>query len=409
VIWCSTGFVPKEQVLWEALPDAVKDNAFLLITKTDLLGGREAMGGVMARIRARAEDQFRGIFAVSAKTAAAALPTAGRALDREAFQASGASTLITALKNRADAARQADLDLAEMLLAKHGNQTAPNTPAAKAPPFVPAAAPPVAPPAANPVITRTLPASDTVNPAPATETPAAEAPAAKAPPPPAAEPQNLGQRLAEPQSPQHRSAEPQSPPRLPERPAEPVDRLPERTPERATDRTPERTTERAAERSARRSSQLLLVPNEAPARAPRLRVQAAARPISRPAGSTNLRELISPADRSLVEAALAALATGSADMAKLLPDPGKTSEKPSDKAAAKATEAIVEAARTTAETLADILAQSQTRHLRRIAKDLAEIQDLMMLMQLERGPKPADDAITLITQIKRDLETLTAA
>jgi hypothetical protein len=34
--------------------------------------------------------------------------------------------------------------------------------------------------------------------------------------------------------------------------------------------------------------------------------------------------------------------------------------------------------------------------------------DLILLMQLERGHAPADDALTLILQLRRELETLRA-
>ena len=41
-------------------------------------------------------------------------------------------------------------------------------------------------------------------------------------------------------------------------------------------------------------------------------------------------------------------------------------------------------------------------------RDLGEVMDLILLMQLERGHAPADDALTLILQLRRELETLRA-
>ena len=52
VIWCSTSYLPKEQAVWESLPDSVKDNSFMFLTKVDLLGNR-ASARRRSRPRAR--------------------------------------------------------------------------------------------------------------------------------------------------------------------------------------------------------------------------------------------------------------------------------------------------------------------------------------------------------------------
>ncbi len=67
---------------------------------------------------------------------------------------------------------------------------------------------------------------------------------------------------------------------------------------------------------------------------------------------------------------------------------------------------ILEHSRETAEKVAEIIGRGASEHLRRIKADLGEVQDLIMLMQLEKGHAPADDAITLLLQLRRDLETL---
>ena len=54
IIWCSTAYLPKEQLVWEGMPDTYKDNGFLLLTKIDLLGGREAAAGMHQRVMQRA-------------------------------------------------------------------------------------------------------------------------------------------------------------------------------------------------------------------------------------------------------------------------------------------------------------------------------------------------------------------
>ena len=69
---------------------------------------------------------------------------------------------------------------------------------------------------------------------------------------------------------------------------------------------------------------------------------------------------------------------------------------------------ILEHSRETGELVQAVVARGQSETLRRINSDLGEVMDLILLMQLERGHAPADDALTLILQLRRELETLRA-
>ncbi|MDZ4066329.1 MAG: hypothetical protein U1E06_05680, partial [Tabrizicola sp.] len=143
-----------------------------------------------------------------------------------------------------------------------------------------------------------------------------------------------------------------------------------------------------------RQTPLILVPKgDSEAMRPRTRVTA--RPL--PPAAT-MREMISPADRAIVEAAVAVIADNAARMVDRI-------------AGAKAVpvEDILDLGHATTDDVAAILAKAAARPIRRIATDLGEIQDLVLLMKLEKGPAPADDAITMLLQIRRDLETLMAA
>ena len=118
VIWCSTSYLPKEQAVWESLPDSVKDNSFMFLTKVDLLGNRESATAMHDRVELRAGEEFRQILSISAKQARAAMPPAGP-VNRELFRDSGASGVIAAIKTRVQSGRRADMDTAELLLARH--------------------------------------------------------------------------------------------------------------------------------------------------------------------------------------------------------------------------------------------------------------------------------------------------
>jgi len=117
LIWCTTSYLPKEQLVWEGMPDAFKDNGFLLLTKVDLLGGREAAVGMHYRVEQRAGGEFRQVLSISAKEARAAMPLGGQ-VDRDRFRESGAGAVISTIKTRVQSARRADTDTAELILAR---------------------------------------------------------------------------------------------------------------------------------------------------------------------------------------------------------------------------------------------------------------------------------------------------
>jgi hypothetical protein len=118
VIWCTTSYLPKEQAVWESLPDAVKDNSFMFLTKVDLLGSRDSAQAMHDRVELRAGEEFRQILSISAKQARAAVLPGGQ-MNRELFRDSGAGAVITAIKTRVQSGRRADTDTAELLLARH--------------------------------------------------------------------------------------------------------------------------------------------------------------------------------------------------------------------------------------------------------------------------------------------------
>jgi hypothetical protein len=118
IIWCTTSYLPKEQLIWDSMPDVVKDNGFLFLTKTDLLGSRDAAAGMLDRVEQRAGEDFRHVLAISAKQARAAVAPDGT-IDRAMFRDSGAAAVISTIKSRVQAAHRADTDTAELLLARH--------------------------------------------------------------------------------------------------------------------------------------------------------------------------------------------------------------------------------------------------------------------------------------------------
>ncbi len=357
VVWCSTAFLPKEQMLWEGLPDQIKDNGFLFVTKTDLLGGMDAVSGIVKRIEHRAGEEFRRVLPISVLKAGLAILSDG-SVDRDMFRESGASAVIAAIKSRVEMARRADADTAEAILTRHAGP--PQRPVRRAADPVPVVA--VAPTSvpdllpepllASPAFEIRLPKRRVLSGPPSFAPPVYQPPSAPMP--------TLGQDVLVPK---------------------PVASVPPPAPEPAPPPAP-------------RGAPLLLVP-KGDDDAVRLRPRVMARPAS-PAPA--IREVISPADREVVEAAVAAIRDSADRLAEVL-----------DAADAVPVDAVLDLSEEAADAVAAILARSTARQIRRIATDLGEIQDVVLLMKLEKGPAPADDAITMLLQIRRDLETLMAA
>ena len=527
VIWCTTSYLPKEQAVWESVPDAVKDNGFLFLTKVDLLGSREAAAGMFERVELRAGEEFRQVLSISAKQARTALLAPG-GLDREMFRDSGASAVISTIKTRVQMARRADTDMAELLLARHVEvsssvgrhfaepeprekiappESRPWTPPpeevmAPTPPLKPVVVEPPRPtsedtvkiaaetaekpspqkkpvsapetaakpaiesdpvsapgakrfsdrirqtplpedaPAASAVPLRTTWKSRTEAASPAK----AQAPAPTVTPSPRAAVEGAGpddaaiaamlanvaaapsqQREARDRSARQVGAAKAPAGAAPQlfggrKPA--ADALPDLSALRGREDAvaagheeppaseapspqarPDPQTAEAADSAALPRVAVLRDRRPEPATAerserrerPRIAARVASAPVETVA-PTAVPGPIPATERALLDQAIHLMTKRSAALTEII-DPDE--KLPID--------LILEHGRETTEQVIDLLSRGGSSALRRINVDLGEVLDLIMLMQLEKGHAPADDTLTLLLQIRRDLETLRAA
>lgn len=443
VVWCSTSFVPKEQKVWESLPDAIKDNGFLLLSKTDLMGGREAVSAMVERLEVRTGGEFRQILPISALVARTAMQAPG-GIDRSMFRDSGASAVIMAIKSRVELARQADTGMAELLLARHAG--APEAPPRRMPDPVPeVGAPPVSVPEALAEAPKPDPDPYLVpDPKPESREELADeklpAPASVAGP--AGERGRFSDRIK--QMPQPFLPPVYQPPVAPRatlgrqpyllRAEEPVVK-PALSADPLRDifaRSEEERDEAALESCAPDPSDAPNFiaeqgampagpepeksrPEPEPRRARRVRsVISRALPIApqseradlpgqeeRPFGTATASELsatLGTGDREILETAVGLIIQRAGELSDSLIGVDKV---PVD--------LILDHCRDTTGLVADALVQSHTGAFRRISADVGEALDLIVLMQLEKGHAPADDSVTLLIQLRRDLETLLAA
>lgn len=156
VIWCSQEFTAAEQWLWSAMPENLKDHAFLVLTKADLLIRSGEFATRLAELQEIAAEEFHSLVPVATLQGLDALHAPG-GTDRAALTSSGADGLVTALLRHVEQGRRADLDAALLFIARFGVEA------------VPEAAEP--PPAARPVLAAVPSPADVPPPADAAPAP----------------------------------------------------------------------------------------------------------------------------------------------------------------------------------------------------------------------------------------------
>ena len=118
-VWCTQNFDAREAAIWAQVPERLKDNGFLVLTKADQL----QMKGDLADRRQALEDQcaeeFFSIFPVAIKHALAAC-SKGTVADDNLWRASGFKPLTDAVDRLVSSGKMADMDHADMLLARIG-------------------------------------------------------------------------------------------------------------------------------------------------------------------------------------------------------------------------------------------------------------------------------------------------
>ena len=117
-LWCTQTFDRSEQALWDTMPDAMKDNGFLLLTHADQALARGDFEHTLANIRHNHAYQFNKIMPIATPVAIAARQPDGT-VDKPMMQKSGGLTLISSILRQVDMGLQSTVDQAEMLVATY--------------------------------------------------------------------------------------------------------------------------------------------------------------------------------------------------------------------------------------------------------------------------------------------------
>lgn len=122
-LWCSQNFDQVEQAVWRRVPDSLKDHAFLVLTKADVLSAQKALSTRVASLESIVAEEFHSLFAVA--TLQAIRAQAGHDVDEAMFHASGGGALSSEVLRHAERGRRADFDSAHMFLARYQIKDAP--------------------------------------------------------------------------------------------------------------------------------------------------------------------------------------------------------------------------------------------------------------------------------------------
>lgn len=138
-LWCTQAFGKMERAIWNRVEDNLKDHAFLVLTKADILSAEKTLSQRVAALETVVAEEFHSMFAVASLQAIQAHGPEG--VNKEMLRASGGSALTSEVLRHADRGRRADLDSAHMFLARYqapGKRTPSRKPtesqAEKAPP-----------------------------------------------------------------------------------------------------------------------------------------------------------------------------------------------------------------------------------------------------------------------------------
>lgn len=117
LIWCTQNFDAREAALWEAIPDRLKDHSLLALTKADRMQMQGALKVQSARFEQELAEEFLGMFPVATKQAISARD--GEVVTQtELWANSGGQALMDGLKRQINSGKMADIDQADMLLAR---------------------------------------------------------------------------------------------------------------------------------------------------------------------------------------------------------------------------------------------------------------------------------------------------
>ena len=117
-LWCSQSFGVDERAVWARVPDSLKDHAFLVLTKADVLSAEKVLSKRVSSLETIVAEEFHSLFAVATLQAIAAHKSNGE-VEEAMYHASGGGALASEVLRHAERGRRADFDSAQMFLVRY--------------------------------------------------------------------------------------------------------------------------------------------------------------------------------------------------------------------------------------------------------------------------------------------------
>ncbi len=118
-LWCTQEFSRLENALWVQVPDSLKDHGSLVVTRADELGLSGELPHTLKRLSTIAENEFQNLHAVATTHFLAAIGPDGK-IEEGVRKSTGAGAILDAVMGDIHRGRQADMDAAEVFLARFG-------------------------------------------------------------------------------------------------------------------------------------------------------------------------------------------------------------------------------------------------------------------------------------------------
>ncbi len=124
-LWCTQEFGAIEQAAWTAMPDALKDHSFLVVTKADLLVSEGTLAGKINSLSGIVANEFHSMFPVATLQFLNSIDGTGSVAPK-IRAATGAGALIDGVMKQVEQGRQSDLDGAMYFLSRYGVELTPD-------------------------------------------------------------------------------------------------------------------------------------------------------------------------------------------------------------------------------------------------------------------------------------------
>ena len=122
-LWCTRGFNQSEQQIWSTMPDLTKDHALCMITRADLLRAEGLFEATVGAVSSAATDEFKQILPIGTTEAIAARRADG-SVNKDVMRESGGTALMSAILKQVDLGRQSAVDMADVLLHQNADRLA---------------------------------------------------------------------------------------------------------------------------------------------------------------------------------------------------------------------------------------------------------------------------------------------